>query len=84
RAGAMPGHGALARHRAVLPGATAQPVAAQAQPAWPTRSVTLVVTFLPGGMRDTVGRMMAERAPRLPGQPVLVENRQPTPASQIT
>ncbi|WP_149539458.1 Bug family tripartite tricarboxylate transporter substrate binding protein [Siccirubricoccus phaeus] len=43
--------------------------------AWPQRPVTLVIPFPPGGIVDTVGRLMASRAQPLLGQPVLVENR---------
>jgi tripartite-type tricarboxylate transporter receptor subunit TctC len=48
------------------------PVAAQS---WPTKSVTIVVPFPPGGGPDLLARMMAEKmAPRL-GQTVIVENK---------
>lgn len=49
------------------------PAIAQAQ--WPTRAITMVVPFPPGGVADTVGRPVAEALSRILGQPVVVENR---------
>ena len=47
---------------------------ALAQP-WPSRNVTIVVPFPPGGGPDLVARLLVPRlSPRL-GQPVVVENR---------
>jgi tripartite-type tricarboxylate transporter receptor subunit TctC len=52
------------------------PVAAVAQTeAWPTRAITLVVPFAPGGPMDNVGSPPAEALRRQLGQPVIVENR---------
>jgi tripartite-type tricarboxylate transporter receptor subunit TctC len=48
-------------------------VAAQAQ-TYPSRPVTLVVPFPPGGSTDTVARIMAERMRPVLGQPLVVEN----------
>jgi len=47
--------------------------AAQAQP-YPSRPITLVVPFPPGGSTDTVARIMAERMRPVLGQPLVVEN----------
>jgi tripartite-type tricarboxylate transporter receptor subunit TctC len=47
--------------------------AAQAQ-TYPSRQITLVVPFPPGGSTDVVGRIMAERMRPLLGQPVIIEN----------
>jgi len=55
---------------AVLGGAPAM-----AQEAWPTRPVTMVVPFPPGGVADTVARPVAESMSRFLGQTVVVENR---------
>lgn len=60
---------------ALLLGASALPGAAQAQPAWPTRPLTLVIPFPPGGIVDTLGRLTAEHVARRLGQAVTIENR---------
>ncbi len=41
---------------------------------WPTRSITLVVPFPPGGSTDTIARLMADRMRNYLGQPVVIEN----------
>jgi tripartite-type tricarboxylate transporter receptor subunit TctC len=48
-------------------------VSAQAQP-YPSRAITLIVPFPPGGSTDTVARIMAERMRPILGQPVIIEN----------
>ena len=45
----------------------------QAQ-SYPSRSVTLVVPFPPGGSTDAIARIMAERMRSSLGQPVIIEN----------
>src|SRR5262245_33834909 len=47
--------------------------AAQAQN-YPSRPITLVVPFPPGGSTDVVARIMAERMRPVLGQPVIIEN----------
>jgi len=53
----------------------ALPLALRAQAAWPTRPVKIVVPYPPGGVNDTVARMLGDRLRPLFGQPVVVDNR---------
>src|SRR3954451_11561589 len=46
---------------------------AHAQPL-PSRPITLIVPFPPGGSTDTAARIMAERMRPLLGQPIVIEN----------
>jgi tripartite-type tricarboxylate transporter receptor subunit TctC len=47
--------------------------AAHAQ-GYPTRQITLIVPFPPGGSTDTAARIMAERMRPILGQPIVIEN----------
>jgi tripartite-type tricarboxylate transporter receptor subunit TctC len=42
--------------------------------AYPTRPITMVVPFAPGGPTDTIGRIMAERLRVSLGQTIIIEN----------
>ena len=46
---------------------------AQAQ-TFPSRQITLIVPFPPGGSTDTIARIMADRMRPILGQPVIIEN----------
>ena len=50
------------------------PSAAQAQ-AFPSKPIKLVVPYSPGGLPDTVARLLAQRLQGPLGQPVVVENK---------
>ena len=48
---------------------------AAAQSAYPTKPISMVVPFPPGGLADIVGRPVAEAMSRDLGQPVVVDNK---------
>jgi tripartite-type tricarboxylate transporter receptor subunit TctC len=48
---------------------------AHAQGAWPSKPISMIVPFPPGGVADTVARPVAEALSRELGQQVIVENR---------
>jgi tripartite-type tricarboxylate transporter receptor subunit TctC len=48
---------------------------ASAQGAWPTRTITMIVPFPPGGQADLAARPVAASLEKILGQPVVVENR---------
>jgi tripartite-type tricarboxylate transporter receptor subunit TctC len=50
-------------------------VPAFAQAPYPTKPITMIVPFPPGGVADTVARPVAEAMSRDLGQPVVIENR---------
>ena len=51
-----------------------EPVA-HAQTTWPSKAITMIVPFPPGGLADLVARPVAEAMSRELGQPVVVENK---------
>jgi tripartite-type tricarboxylate transporter receptor subunit TctC len=53
--------------------ACAPPVFAQA--AWPTKPITYIVPFTPGGTTDVIGRTIAQGLASTLGQPVVVDNK---------
>src|SRR5271157_1653647 len=42
--------------------------------AWPSRPITLIVPFPPGGSTDVIARITAERMRATLGQPIVIEN----------
>src|SRR5205085_5073675 len=64
----------LAAVPALLLAAALGPAAAQAQAAWPTKPVRIIVTFPPGGAPDTLARVLAEKWAPV-GQVITVENK---------
>ena len=65
----------LLRGAAALAFLLALAPAAQAADAFPTHTVTLVVPYAPGGLPDTIARVVGQRLAEKWGQPVVVENR---------
>jgi tripartite-type tricarboxylate transporter receptor subunit TctC len=62
--------------RAVLGGLATSAVAPlRADPAWPSRPITLVHGWPPGGPTDTVARILADGLARCLGQPVVIDPR---------
>jgi tripartite-type tricarboxylate transporter receptor subunit TctC len=50
-------------------------VAASAQTDWPTKPITMVVPYPPGGVNDAVARVYADKLSGLLGKTVIVDNR---------
>lgn len=61
------------KRRALLLAATALPAAAQ--PAWPSRPVSIIVPYVPGGPSDLLARALATPLQAAIGQSTPVENR---------
>jgi tripartite-type tricarboxylate transporter receptor subunit TctC len=71
--------------REILKAATALPLSqlawsalsgsAQAQAAWPTRNITMIVPFPAGGQADLAARPVAAALEKIVGKPVIVDNR---------
>lgn len=61
--------------RGLLAAVAALPLVAAAQAAFPSRPITLVVPFAPGGGTDSIARDIAKNMADRLGQPVVIENR---------
>jgi tripartite-type tricarboxylate transporter receptor subunit TctC len=53
----------------------ASPAIARAQAAWPTRPVTIVVNFPPGGLTDGIARAFGQHVQQATGQQVIIDNK---------
>ncbi|QHI99270.1 tripartite tricarboxylate transporter substrate binding protein [Xylophilus rhododendri] len=58
-----------------LPGGLLASAAVHAQDSWPSRAITYVVPFTPGGSTDVIGRVVCQKLGETLGQPVVVDNR---------
>ena len=58
---------------ALVAGAAAVPLAAQ--PAYPSRTIRVIVPFPPGGATDNVARVVVKSLAAILGQPIVVDNR---------
>lgn len=59
----------------VAAGAACVAPVANAQDAYPSKPIRLVVTYPPGGSNDMVARMVGQKLSESLGQPILVDNR---------
>ena len=74
----MSGHDHRAGRRAILAGAAALPLlprVALSQGAFPERTITIIVSFAPGGSTDIAVRLIAPALQEILGRPVVIENR---------
>src|SRR5205823_6191294 len=75
------GEGRLMNARMLLSGLIALAAAltaaspAAAQETYPSKPVTMIVPFPPGGVADIVGRPLADAMGRALGGPVVIENK---------
>ena len=51
------------------------PAAAQAPAAWPARPIKWIVPYTPGGITDSVTRLVTQKLSEALGQPIVIENK---------
>lgn len=51
------------------------PISAQAQAGFPSKPITMIVPFPPGGPTDLVARVIAQKMSESLGQPVIIDNK---------
>src|SRR3569832_2218185 len=70
----MTPHRITRRQSIALDGALLASPFAQAQPAFPSKPIRIVVPFPPGGSTDLLARRLGEKLSASIGQPVIVDN----------
>lgn len=63
------------RYFAALALAASLPISAQAQAGYPSKNLTFIVPYAPGGLPDTVARIVAQKLGERLGKPVVVDNK---------
>jgi tripartite-type tricarboxylate transporter receptor subunit TctC len=58
-----------------LPPAQAQTHSTGSGQAWPDKPIKLIVSFAPGGVHDTLARVLQPRLTEALGQPIVIDNR---------
>lgn len=71
----QPFHGALTRRAALIMGTAGLAAPAMAQASWPSRPITLVVGFPPGGQTDFAAWVLQDGLQQALGQSVVIDNR---------
>jgi tripartite-type tricarboxylate transporter receptor subunit TctC len=59
----------------ILIGASLGPLVSSAQEVWPSKPITLVVTYPPGGAADMLSRLVAPKMSAHLGQTIVIENK---------
>jgi tripartite-type tricarboxylate transporter receptor subunit TctC len=65
----------MAALAATLCAGLAAPGAAQAADDWPSKPLTLLIPYAPGGTTDIIGRILGDKLGRILGQTVVADNR---------